>query len=109
MLSSLTGVLFLGGQAPGCLKEEGQCLPRVQSEQPEVPGLTGCRDMGFVVSPLFWEGEPLVHTQDTLLPLTLGTSWTSSALWPQDMGLRPLLCLLAPGAPIRDMEGTPQG
>ena len=26
--------------------------------------------MGFVVSPLFWEGEPLVHTQDTLLTLT---------------------------------------
>ena len=64
---------------------------------------------GLCVFPLFWEGEPLVHTQDTLLPLTPGTSWTSSALWPQEMGLRPLLCLLAPGAPIRDMERTPQG
>ena len=57
MLSSLSGVLFLGGQTPGYLKEEGQYLPRVQSEQLEVPGLTGCGDMGFVVSPLFWEGE----------------------------------------------------
>ena len=62
MLSSLSGVLFLGGQTPGYLKEEGQYLPRVQSEQLEVPGLTGCGDMGFVVSPLFWEGEPLMHS-----------------------------------------------
>ena len=66
-------------------------------------------EYGLCGFPLFWKGEPLVHTHDTLLTLTPGTAWTSSDLRPQNTGLRPLLHFLFRGAPVRDMEGTPQG
>ena len=58
---------------------------------------------------LFWGGEPLVHTQGTLLTLTPGTAWTSSAL--SDLRTRAAaLCLrlLVPAAPVREMEGAPR-
>ena len=62
--------------------------------------------MGF---PLFWDWEPLVLIQGTLLTLTPGTAWTSSDLIPLDTGLRPLP--LPPGSwiPCEKNGGEPSG
>ena len=67
-------------QSPGYLKEEVRWLPRVQSAQPEISRADKVWGLGPLGSPLFWDGEPLVHIQATFLTLTPGTAWNSSAL-----------------------------
>ena len=80
MLLDGTGALLLGGLFAGYPKKEGQGLPRMRSAHPEVLGFTRWGDLSLVGSPLFWDRGPLVHTQGTLLTLTPGSAWTSSAL-----------------------------
>lgn len=63
----LTGTLLLGRLSSDNTKEEVRCLPRVQSAQPEVPGLIQWGKLGLVGSRLFWGGESLMHTQGTHL------------------------------------------
>ena len=80
MISDLTGACLWGGQSPGYLKEEVGWLPRLQSGQSEISGADKVWGLGPLGSPLFWDGESLVHTQGNQLTLTLGTAWTSSVL-----------------------------
>ena len=80
----------------------------MQPAQTEMSGADKVGDYALVGSPLFWDGETLVHTQGTLLTLTAGTAWTLlSALRTRAPVLRFRLPVL--GAPVREREGAPRG
>ena len=80
----------------------------MQPAQTEMSGADKVGDYALVGSPLFWDGDPLVHNQGTHLTFTPGTAWTllSALRTPASV-----LCfrLLVPGAPVREREGAPRG